>query len=139
MKALILAFILASPQASVTGRWQWEGQAGWQKIALDLQADGSRLRGTIRMGPGVDEPATRAEFWEYFFDPAAFEILAGRINGNSISFEQEVHINGERSRFLYTGIIERDSIALTRELLPNPKAKPILGAHRAQFTVRRAR
>jgi hypothetical protein len=143
MKALLLsgALLMALPQTSVTGKWFWQGQAGWQRIALDLRADGSRLRGVLRMGPGGSEPATPKDFWEYFFDPADFEILNGRINGNTVSFEQEVRSGTVPSRFLYTGLVEGERIAFTREVVPNtnPKGPVIRGTHRVQFTVQRVR
>jgi len=139
MKALLLAgaLLFAAPQASVTGRWLWQGQAGWQRITLDLKADGTRLRGVLRMGPGGSEPATPADFWEYFFDPADFEIVNGRINGSVISFEQEVRESS--TRFLYTGTVEGDRIAFTREVIqPQTEKKTTgLGAHNVQFTAHR--
>jgi hypothetical protein len=141
MKALLLSgmLLLAAPQTSVTGKWSWQGQSGWQRITLDLRADGSRLRGTLRMGPGGSEPATPKDFWEYFFDPADFEILNGRINGNTVSFEQEVRSGAAPSKFLYTGLVEGERIAFTRELVPNPKGPVIRGTHKVQFTVQRVR
>lgn len=142
MKALLLSgalLLFAAPQTAITGKWFWQGQAGWQRITLDLRADGSRLRGVLRMGPGGAEPATPKDFWEYFFDPADFEILNGRITGNTVSFEQEIRNGESPSRFLYTGVVEGERIAFTREVVPNPKGPAIRGTHRVQFTVQRVR
>ena len=141
MKTLVFlgALLIVAPQTSITGRWQWQGPAGWQRITLDIKADGARLRGILRMGPGGSEPATPAGFWEYFFDPTDFEVLNGKVSGNTISFEQEVRTEPSSTRFLYTGIVEGERIAFTREVLPNPKGPVMLGAHKLQFIVERVR
>ena len=94
MKALALittlAIVQAQAPANVTGTWEWHGSAGWQRIEMTLKADGTKLTGLLRMGPGANEPASSSEFWQYFFDPVDFKISNGRVEGNQIGFEQLV-------------------------------------------------
>jgi hypothetical protein len=98
--------------ASVAGRWEWHGTGGWQRLLLDIERDGTKVSGTVSMGPAETDAALRSEFWQYFFEPAVFEIEEGRIEGNEIEFEHFVN-GGEILR--YWGTIEGDSMILTRE------------------------
>jgi hypothetical protein len=113
-------------QSGVAGRWEWQGEAGWQRLALDLRENRGKLTGSIVMGPGPGSSAERENFWEYFFNPAEFEITRGSVQGNVISFEQPVLTHLEYSaastvwnkpmNFKYTGRLEGDRLVLTREL-----------------------
>jgi len=150
MKLLSLLIVVSLAQAqfavNVTGRWQWRGVAGWQRIELNLKSEGSRVSGTMRIGPGGDEPATPEDFWEYFFDAVDFKISDGTISGNQIRFEQSVgRLSGRRSapgpaattRYLYKGTVEGDEIAMTREVVPDKKDPWSLGNQRIEFVVKR--
>lgn len=150
MKVLILLMALSVVQAqsavNVTGKWQWRGSSGWQRIELNLKSAGSTLTGTMRIGPGVDEPEYPEEFWEYFFDPVDFKISEGTISGDRISFEQVVtRFSGARgrggpsftTRFLYKGVIAGDIIDMTREVVPDKKDPWSLGNQRVEFVLKR--
>ncbi len=95
-------------------------------LVLDLHENRGKLTGKIVMGPGPALSTKREDYWEYFFNPAEFEIGDGVVHGNAISFEQPVFTTLEYSAastvwdkpmtFKYTGRIEGNRLFLTREL-----------------------
>jgi hypothetical protein len=120
---------------------------------MNLKAEGTRLTGVVRMGPGAREPVTPADFWEYFFDPVDFKIANGKVVGNQIDFEQVV-VRPEgapqgsgrgatrssfESRFIYRGVLQGDQIVMTREVVPNNKDTLSLGNHRVEFMLQRVK
>jgi hypothetical protein len=120
----------------IAGRWQWEGPAGWQRITLDLEVDGTgkRLSGRIRLGPGSVEPVAPDRYWEYFFEPLVSGISEGRVDGARISFEQEIEggAGGDEGEVLvYSGAVDGDLLHLTRSY------DGTLRSHRAEFTLER--
>jgi hypothetical protein len=163
VKALLVLAVLglaqSQPPANVTGTWEWEGTAGWQRITLTLKPEGSSLTGVIRMGPGSREPTTPADLWEYFFDPVDFKISSGTISGNSISFEhiankpsvsaQGVPVTSLRGiannrvtvepKFVYKGVVQADPIVMTREIVSDKRDPWALGVHKVEFVLRRAK
>jgi len=157
---LVAALSLApSPQAiNLTGTWEWQGPAGWQRILLTLKEENSRLSGVIRMGPGSEEPAKPADFWEYFFDPVDFRISNGTVSGNTITFEQIVWRRSQSLRtsiwsvgppsasgpvsettFVYRGVVQFDQIVMTREVRSDKKDPWSLGVHKVQFVLKRVK
>jgi len=151
----MLAFVQAQSPANITGTWQWRGAAGWQRIELNLKADGTKLTGVLRMGPGSQEPATPADFWEYFFDPVDFKITNGKVEGNQIGFEQSVvrpagsaqafggPVTSFRpafeTRFLYKGVVQGDQIVMTREIAADKRDPLSLGGHKVEFILQRVK
>ena len=164
MKAWVLIAVLglaqAQPLANVSGTWEWQGTAGWQRIILTLKSDGSTLTGVVRMGPGSHEPATSADFWEYFFDPVDFRISNGTVSGNAIGFEHTVIkapvstqpvlvfsptnvVPNARSiedvKFVYKGVVQADTIVMTREVVSGKKDPWSLGVHKVEFVLKRVK
>src|SRR5262252_3965132 len=158
MKAWVLAAFLGlaqgPPSVNVSGTWEWQGTAGWQRIILTLRSDGSALTGVIRMGPGSHEPATPADFWEYFFDPVDFKISNGTVSGNVVGFEHavikapstqavpvffgppNVAPNSRAisdTKVVYKGVVQADTIVMTREVVSDRKDAWSLGAHKVEF------
>jgi hypothetical protein len=148
----LLAFTQAGRPANVTGTWQWRGPAGWQRLELDLRAEGQKLTGTIRMGPGPEEPVSTDGLWQYFFDPVEFKITNGTIAGNSLSFQQVIQkaapvatspatpfgVNRSttlETRLIYKGVVAGDRIQMSREWIGNDPWT--LGNHRVEFELRR--
>lgn len=165
MKLLILVGVLSlaqkQPPTNVTGTWEWQGAAGWQRIILMLKSDGSGLTGVIRMGPGSHEPETTADYWEFFFDPVDFKISNGSVSGNLISFEHTAvrptgparsaffpsaggsNFNPARpsldSRFVYKGVVQANEIVMTREVVDDKKGPWSSGAHKVEFVLKRVK
>jgi hypothetical protein len=164
MKALLLisVLMLAQSQASpsIAGKWLWQGQAGWQRIVLDLKVQGTRLTGVVRMGAGGGEPKSSKDYWEYFFDPTDFKILNGKIEGSAIYFEQEARkfspgatvmiptplpipnlARGNpyavTSKFIYRGRIEENRMVLTRETVSQAEDPWVIGNHKIEFSLER--
>ena len=122
---------------------------------MTLKADGTKLTGLIRMGPGGTEPASPAEFWQYFFDPVDFKISNGRVQGNQIAFEQlvlrpaglpqqgrgsfQTPPRTYENRFIYVGVVQGDQILMTREMVPDKKDSWSLGKHKVQFVLQRVK
>lgn len=98
---------------SVSGRWEWHGKWGWQRLVVDLGSEGGRGYGTIVMGPGTTRATSEQQFWEYFFEPARFKISKLDVEGQTVRFEHTVN-NGQVVR--YRGTIEGDHMFVTREL-----------------------
>lgn len=93
---LLLAFVVASFAADVSGKWtaQVPGRDGeTRETTLNLKADGDKLTGTITGRQG-DNP-----------------ISEGKITGNTISFVVET----QRGKQTYTGTISGDEIKFKRE------------------------
>jgi hypothetical protein len=144
-----LSLAQARPEEAATGRWQWRGTSGWQRIEMSLKAEGTKLTGTIRMGPGAEEPKSNEELWEYFFDPVDFKISDGTVTGNRISFEQDVtRTAGGRlarggithpTRYLYKGLVEGDQIVMTREVVPDEKDPWSMGNQKIEFVLQRVK
>jgi hypothetical protein len=156
--ALFVTLSLVQVQAppNVTGIWEWKGSAGWQRIEMTFKTDGSKLTGVIRMGPGGSEPASPADFWQYFFDPVDFKIFNGKVDGNQIHFEQNILRFGVppqqgrggfqsavrqtfENRFLYHGVVQGDQIVMTREMVAVKKDPASLGHHKVSFILSRVK
>ena len=138
---LIYASAIALPQSpGIMGRWQWRGAAGWQQIMFDFRTNGNLLTGTISMGPGPAQITSGDEYWRYFFQPVIFPISNGRIDGNTITFEQIV-MRGAGSRpaesLKYTGKVVSDGIAFARQSIQAPGDPFVLGDHKMEFTAER--
>ena len=158
MLVAALSLTQTSQPASVAGTWEWQGAAGWQRILLTLKQENSMLTGVIRMGPGSNEPATPADFWQYFFDPVEFKISNGTITGSSIAFEHlafrrpqtvkpsiwavgppPVYGPVSETTFVYRGILQADQILMTREVRSDKKDPWTLGVHKVEFVLKRVR
>jgi hypothetical protein len=95
--ALTAAAVLA---ADVSGKWvaQMQGRNGQtQEVTFNFKADGNQLTGTVTTRRGESQ------------------ISDGKINGDEISFTQELEFNGNRMKFLYKGKVAGDEIKFTRE------------------------
>ena len=162
IRAFFLVAVLGLAQsqrpANVTGTWEWQGAAGWQRIILTLRSDGSGLTGVLRMGPGSHEPATPADLWEYFFDPVDFRISNGTVSGNVIRFEHAAARPlgvtplvfarggsrpntraGADNKFVYKGVVQADEILITREAVSDKNDPWSLGVHKVEFILKRVK
>lgn len=109
------------------------------------------------MGPGRIEPKSPADYWEFFVDPVDFKILAGKVEGNTISFEHEAGksipatgglaanigpaglVRPLPSKSVYRGTIEGNRIVMTRETVSQDSDPWVLGKHKVQFILERVK
>ena len=155
---LLIVSSTSQAQTGISGRWAWKGEAGWQRLVFDFNAQGNRLTGRISMGPSSNPASdikSSADFWEFFFDPVVFQISNGKINGNTITFEQQiteapkltgggipmtVTMQGLSSgKFVYTGTLSGDRIQFTREFSAAREDVSALGKHKIEFAVQRVK
>ena len=81
-------------------------------MTFNLKADGDHLTGSVA-GPRGENP-----------------ISEGKVNGDEISFTQDLEFNGNKVKLLYKGKVSGDEIKFTRQRE---------GAERAQeFTAKKA-
>lgn len=98
---LALLFIASiTLAAGIDGKWEgiMAGGMGGQptKLSYDFKADGKKLTGTT-----VDAQGTK------------IEIKNGKIDGNNISFDVPVDMNGMKLTIAYTGALSGDELKLS--------------------------
>ena len=106
MKKLGLAVVLfalssvGALAADVSGKWTGEtqGRMGPQTMNFDFHVDGSTLTGTITTMRG-DTP-----------------IKNGKVDGDTISFDQVMDMNGNSMTINYKGVASGDTINFTRTM-----------------------
>ena len=101
MKTIFLLLALAvAAFADVTGKWtaSFETQIGTQNYTYTFKADGAKLTGTAASQNG-ETP-----------------ILEGKVNGDDISFVENLNFQGMEIRIEYTGKISGDEIKFTRKV-----------------------
>jgi hypothetical protein len=100
-----LAFVLvAAPAraADVDGKWtgSLDTPMGAVNVGFDFKADGATLNGTTT-GP----------------DGGAIPIKNGKIDGDKISFVVSLDFGGMAFDLNYTGVVAKDSVALTIDIM----------------------
>ena len=103
MKRLILTlFLLAASAfaAEVTGKWTaaFDTQVGQQNYTYELKAEGTKVSGKATSANGESE------------------LTEGRIDGDKITFVENLVYQGMTIRIEYTGIITGDEIKFTRKV-----------------------
>ena len=91
--------------ADVTGTWtaSFDTQVGAQKYTYTFKVDGNKLTGKAK----ADSEAIKGES----------EITEGTVNGDDISFVENVDFQGMPIRIVYKGKIAGDEIKFTRTIL----------------------
>lgn len=100
--------------ADVTGKWTAEtkGRDGQTRTqTFNLKADGSKLTGTVSMGQMGER-----------------EISNGKVDGDNISFDVNVEMNGNAMTMKYTGTLSGDELKMKRDSQRGPQ----------EFTAKRA-
>ncbi len=138
---LLSVLSFAAPPGTLDGKWVMQGDGGWQRIEFNFATSGSTVKGTITMGPGPTASRRPADDWEYFFEPATFAILNGKLDGSALTFEQSVMRAAGRAPneiLRYTGKIDGDTITFVRESHEIARDAFVLGNHRIGFVATRA-
>jgi hypothetical protein len=91
--------------ADVTGTWtaSFDTQVGVQKYTYTFKVDGNKLTGKAK----ADSEAIKGES----------EITEGAVNGDDISFVENVDFQGMPIRIVYKGKVAGDEIKFTRTIL----------------------
>jgi hypothetical protein len=115
----LMAATLAA--AEVDGKWEATVQSprGEQQYAFMFKADGETLTGTVNGGRGGE---------------AAIE--DGKIQGDAISFKQNLSFGDRSITFVYSGKVSGDSSEMTRKAEGGPGGGP---GREATFTATRAK
>lgn len=98
---MLIAFACVGAHASdITGKWsaQFDTPVGTEKYTFDFKIDGSKLT-----GKAINEHGET-------------EIKEGKVDGNTISFVEQVQFNGMDLKISYTGTVDGDSIHFTRKV-----------------------
>jgi hypothetical protein len=103
LKRLALSMLLlatAAFAAAIDGKWTatFDTQIGVQNYTYDLKADGSKLTGKATSANGESE------------------IQEGKIEGDNVSFVENLMYQGMTIRIEYTGKIAGDQIKFTRKV-----------------------
>jgi hypothetical protein len=99
---MIMAGLACLYAADVTGKWNaaFDSQVGPQKYVFEFKAEGATLTGKAISTIGE---AT-----------ATSPITEGKINGNEISFVENLNYQGMELKISYKGTISGDEIKLSR-------------------------
>ena len=107
--ALAVAFLalgaVSALAADFNGKWTAtvETPRGTQTVTFDLKVDGAKLTGTVTSPRG------------------AADISDGKVDGDSLSFDQVMNFNGNEFKLSYTGKADgADSIKFTRQAGDRP-------------------
>jgi erythromycin esterase len=100
MKAILAILLwgfalLPAARAGVDGQWEAAASDGHSGVLLELKSDGGRLIGWLLQPRGK------------------LEITNGSIQGNAVSFEMAVNIQGQALNLLYEGQLDGDELRLT--------------------------
>jgi len=102
---IVAAMAAAAFAADVTGTWtaSFDTQIGVQKYTYTFKAAGNKLTGKAK----AESEAIKGET----------EITEGTVNGDDISFVENVDFQGMPIRIVYKGKIAGDEIKFTRTIL----------------------
>ncbi len=110
-KSMVLIFMIAVGAACVyaadiTGKWNasFDSQVGPQKYVFDFKMDGAKLTGKAISTIG-EPPATETS-----------EITDGKVEGNNVSFVENLKYQGMELKITYKGTISGDEIKFTRDV-----------------------
>jgi hypothetical protein len=117
--ALILMVLAAAAMAAdITGAWSGTASMGDNQITLtyNFKQDGDKLTGTV-VGPQGDP----------------LPLVDGKVDGDKVAFAVNVDMNGNNAKFVSTGTIKGEEIAITTKVENNSDFPPI------QITLKRAK
>lgn len=117
LAVLILTGLVCLYAADITGKWtaEFDSEVGLQKYIFEFQADGATLTGTAISNIDGAEAKT--------------PITEGKIDGDKISFVENLNYQGMELRIVYEGTVSGDEIQLAR----------IEGAGNEKFVAKRAK
>jgi opacity protein-like surface antigen len=102
LAVLILAGLFCVYAADITGKWtaQFDSQVGVQKYVFDFKVDGTTLTGVANSDIGGAQAKT--------------PITEGTVNGDDVSFVENLDYQGMQLKITYKGKISGDEIKFSR-------------------------
>jgi hypothetical protein len=108
-KSVILAILMITGlvcayAADITGTWttQFDSQVGVQKYTFEFKADGTKLTGkAISNIAGAD---------------ATSDLTDGKVNGDEVTFTENLNYQGMELKITYKGKISGDEIKFSRQV-----------------------
>jgi hypothetical protein len=99
---MIMAVVVCSYAADISGKWNasFDSQVGPQKYVFEFKADGAKLAGKAISDIGGTAATT--------------DITEGKIDGNNISFVENLNYQGMELKISYKGVVNGDEIKLSR-------------------------
>ena len=102
-RALLAAFLVSASAfaADITGVWKasFDTQIGQQNYTYTFKQDGAKLTGNAKS------------------DNGDVQITEGTVNGDDVSFVENLNFQGMDLRIVYKGKISGDEIKFTRNIL----------------------
>jgi hypothetical protein len=102
LTVLIFTGLICVFAADITGKWttEFDSQVGLQKYIFEFKADGAKLTGMAISNIGGVEAKTA--------------LTEGKINGDEITFVENLNYQGMELRISYKGQISGDEIKFSR-------------------------
>ena len=99
---MIMAVVVCSYAADITGKWNasFDSQVGPQKYVFEFKVEGAKLTGNA-----ISEIAGTK---------ATTPLTEGKIDGNNISFVENLSYQGTDLKISYKGVVNGDEIKLSR-------------------------
>lgn len=108
LAVVILCGFVCAFAAGVAGKWtaEFDSQVGLQKYTYDLKVDGKNITGTASANiAGTDMTS---------------KIVEGTIDGDKVSFVENLDYNGMELKIEYKGTISGDEMNLSRTVAGQP-------------------
>ena len=102
LTVLILAGLICAYAADISGTWttQFDSQVGVQKYTFEFKVDGTKLTGRALSNiAGAD---------------AKTDLTEGKINGDEVTFVENLNYQGMELKITYKGKISGDEIKFSR-------------------------
>jgi hypothetical protein len=111
---LIFAGLVCVYGADITGKWttQFDSQVGVQKYTFDFKVEGTKLTGTATSSIKGQDGSVANE--------AKTQIQEGKIEGDKISFSENLPYTGMDLKIVYTGTVSGNEIKLSRTVSDQP-------------------
>ncbi len=104
LAAVVLCGLVGVFAADISGKWtaEFDSQVGLQKYTFEFKADGAGFTGKASQNIGGADSES--------------EIVEGKIDGDKVSFVENLDYSGMPLRIEYTGTLSGDEMQLTRDV-----------------------
>jgi hypothetical protein len=101
---LVLCSVVCVIAADVSGKWsaEFDSQVGLQKYTYEFKVDGTKITGKAAVNIGGTDMESK--------------IVEGTIEGDKISFVENLEYSGMPLEIKYTGTVSGDEMNLTRDV-----------------------